>query len=233
MRVAITRRGGALASGYAQFPLTRRRAWPDGVVALRQELAIAQEGTWLAVTSGFTFQVMREAGIEIPAGIRLACVGRATAAHAPFMPQVIGGGAASAAALAAQFPQPGENNRVIYPCSALASHVLEESLTQRGYQVKRLEIYTSDPEPEAVRALANYAPNAIVVTSGSAARALAAYYPQPLPALVAIGEPTASAIHECGFTPAAIAHEPTPAGIAAAVTSASREPACNAPPSPA
>ncbi|MDD7465742.1 MAG: uroporphyrinogen-III synthase [Actinomycetaceae bacterium] len=203
-RIAITRAGEVgedLARGWMAIPLTRRRTLPDGCrtladifariescglrdasysAAVEPSAAAARQPIWLAITSGFIFDVLAQTGIEIPPQLSLACVGAASAAKSPIRVDLIGSSPASARSLAAAFPdRRGEAGsvQVIFPCSALASSDLEEGLDARGYRVERVEVYTTEADPAGVERLVAAHPEVVVVTAGSAARALASYYP--------------------------------------------------------
>ncbi|MCI5826139.1 MAG: uroporphyrinogen-III synthase [Arcanobacterium sp.] len=189
--------------------------------AASQTGEIAQKGglasgspTWLAVTSGFTFTVLAQAGIPIPAQLRVACVGAATAAQSPVNPALVGPPPASAKALVGAFPAVQDLSAhmdaplVIFPASALASSDLENGLLKRGYRVQRVNVYATEPDVEGVERLVASHPAVIVVTSSSAAQALAVHYlpvaiaqglSPEIPPLVAIGAPTARAIRAAGL----------------------------------
>jgi hypothetical protein len=100
--------------------------------------------------------------------VRVASVGIATAKAlgslgitSSFTPST-----ATGKALAAELPFEGHHPSVLYPCSALAADTVAESLADRGFNVTRLETYTTvpaqwAPEEEAM------ARSAAVVSFGS------------------------------------------------------------------
>lgn len=227
-QVAITRAASDFTAGWHAQPVTRRRPLPAGLAALRErlaelcdrlseprkQLADPQGGHWLAVTSGFTFEVMAEAGIAIPAQMNLAVVGPGTAKRAPRAPDLIAPPPHTGETLAGELAAiVNPARRVVFPCSALASGVLTSRLADSGITVERVEVYATESWPAGVAALAARAPRALIVTASSAARALATHWRGQLPALIAIGQPTARTLAELGLPVADVADEPTREGL--------------------
>lgn len=227
MRIAITRAPSQLGRGWIEQPVTRRVTLPRGVAHLNDVFETAQFGanddagalsaTWVAVTSAHVFDVLDSAGITIPEHLPLACVGAATARRAGSRPAYVAPPPATADTLATGLlALPERPERVIFPCSQLASHVLEERLAGQ-IEVERIEVYTTQAEPANVEDLAGRNPDVVVVTASSAARALIDNWPGKLPALVAIGEPTAASLRAAGHPPAAVARTPDRAGLEEAI----------------
>lgn len=184
---------------------------------------------WMVLTSAAGAAAVRAAG-AVGAGAgpgerdgrRIAAVGPATAAavaEAGLRIDLVPARDFSARGLAAALL--GElrtHARVLLPVSELASDEVESALAAEGHRVERVTAYRTLPAPRnpwVERAVGAGAVDAILVSSGSAARELAARF-APLPegtAVVAIGDPTAAALAAAGLTPAAIAVEHTAAGL--------------------
>lgn len=117
---------------------------------------------------------------------------------------------------------------VLLPGSAIAGPELADGLHAAGWEVERLAVYTTAPAapedlPEGLAtAWREGRYDAVVLTAGSSARALAQLLgPTPAgTAVVAIGHPTAAAAERAGLPCRAVASTPTPEGIAAAATDA-------------
>ncbi|VEI13387.1 uroporphyrinogen-III synthase [Trueperella bialowiezensis] len=232
MKIAATRAPSQLTEGWISIPVTRRVPLPEGIARLREAFteiaaccddegrrekpvrhgADAAAGHWLAVTSGYTFTVLAESGLEIPQGMPIACVGQATARRAPRSPQLIAPAPSTAAQLAVALVA-AKPRRVTFPASALAATTLTDSLAAAGIPTTRIDIYTSEPSPEGVRKMAAERPDVVVVTSSSAGRTLAEHWPGDLPLLVAIGQPTADTLTSLGAPPAGVAATPDRRGI--------------------
>lgn len=215
MKVAVTRATSALTGDWLAIPITRRFALPAGVERFGEAQEEAAPGTWVAVTSPHTFQVLRAAGRGIDEKLKLACVGAATAKKSPRTPDLVGPQPSSGASLVAAFPE--GDGHVILPCSQAASATVEDGLRERGYTIERIAIYGVEDDPAGVTQLAAAHPDVIVVTAGSAGRALARLWPRELPPLIALGEPTAKALIEAGIPAAEIAPTPDRAGIETAL----------------
>lgn len=222
MRVAITRPRSALTQGWHAMPVTSRSPIPSGIAAVADALRVGN-ADWIAVTSPFVFHVLESNGIALPRDLHLACVGEATAAAAPRDADFIGPPPASAEAMVRSFPR--GTGRVLFPCSVQASTVLEEGLRDLGYSVDRVDIYRSEDDPAGVAALASLESDAVIVTAGSAARSIAAHWPSnaTLPPLIAIGEPTAHALHAARIPAAATSATPDRNGLEACLERISRD----------
>jgi uroporphyrinogen-III synthase len=130
--------------------------------------------------------------------------------------------------LAAELPLvPGD--RIILPRTDIADEALPDALRARGAVVTSVVAYATIEAPAAsgsrlVAALDDGPVDAIVVTSGSAARGVLtlasddAIRIRLLAApVVAIGEPSAAAARELGFPVVLVAPSPDPAGLASFV----------------
>ncbi|SJM54593.1 Uroporphyrinogen-III methyltransferase / Uroporphyrinogen-III synthase [Actinomycetales bacterium JB111] len=118
-------------------------------------------------------------------------------------------------------PAPGT---VLLPASALADPAGRAALTDNGWHVRSVPVYTTaqTDDPAAVTAATTPWPDAVALTSPSNLRALVAIAGPPPAgcALVAIGSTTAEAIRSEGLPVAAEAQAPTPAALAAAAAAA-------------
>jgi len=139
--------------------------------------------------------------------VRVAAVGESTARvlegqglEVAFLPS-----RAEARALARELPGAG---RVLWPTSARAGDELVKELARRGFEVRRLNVYTtrrrapSEEEREAARRAV-----AVMLGSPSAAEAWASLGLPLLPA-AAVGEKTGKRAEELGFSPVVAAREP-------------------------
>ena len=127
---------------------------------------------WLVVTSATAVRVVAGRTPSLPAGVRVACVGEATAraARAAGWPVDLVPADASAAGLVAALP--ADAGPVLHPRSEIAAPTLVDGLRARGIDVDDPVAYrtvgTGD-EPVALEP----PPDAVLVTSGSVAREVA------------------------------------------------------------
>ncbi|MDK1327124.1 uroporphyrinogen-III synthase [Arthrobacter sp. zg-Y1143] len=183
----------------------------------------------------------------VPADTRIAAVGAGTRQaleeigfDIDFMPEAD----QSARGLAASWPDPsgsdpeGGDLRVLLPQADIADPSLNEALTSLGWDVRAVTAYCTVDypapgvrftpaaegaallDPDAFAASAPAGKRAVVLTSPSIARRFVRRC-SPLPSgtlLVAIGESTAARMRELGAGPHAVAKQPTPAGIAQALS---------------
>ncbi|MCW4384442.1 uroporphyrinogen-III synthase [Salinibacterium sp. SYSU T00001] len=180
-------------------------------------LARAREGLaqacydWLVVTSATTVDVLGDSLVHIPDSTRVAAVGDATAtalrAHGcrvDFVPRE----EQSATGLLREWP--GDGGRVLLPQSEIAADTLERGLGALGCEVVAVAAYTTRGvlmDEEVRRRVSEGAIDAVLLTSGSMARELAAQC-APLPEstlVVCLGVPTASAAATAGLSVAAVA----------------------------
>ncbi|UWX96359.1 uroporphyrinogen-III synthase [Arthrobacter zhaoxinii] len=183
----------------------------------------------------------------VPADTRIAAVGAGTRQaleeigfDIDFLPDTD----QSARGLAASWPDPsgsdpeGGDLRVLLPQADVADPSLNDALTSLGWDVRAVTAYCTVDypaagvrftpavpgegllDPEAFAASAPAGPRAVVLTSPSIARRFVRRC-APVPAgtlLVAIGESTAARMRELGADADAVAKQPTPAGIAQALS---------------
>lgn len=204
MRIAVTSTSPSLVGGWHSHPVITKETIEAGVTELR-ELLSTTGPAWLIVTSAHVFTILEEAGITIPDHVRIACVGQGTAKRAP-RTDFVGPQPASAATFADAF-DPGDLP-MIFPASAGASGVIE------SLGATRINLYAPVIDTEAVAALVEWGPDVVVVTSPSAATAIASAWTIEYPRCIALGQPTAAALEEAGITPDATAPTPTLGGIA-------------------
>lgn len=173
--------------------------------------------------------IVRRAGVlgvgrPIPADTRIAAVGGATAAalRAADLPvDLVPSRGGSAAALADVWPHPAGDVRVLLPASEIGLLVLRDRLQDKGYAVDWVAAYAprSVPVPTAVAEdLRSARYSAVLLTSPSLAAVVAGTTPHPDVLMIAIGATTAAAAAGRGLSVAAVADEPTPAGLLAALT---------------
>lgn len=221
---------------------------PEGetLARLTDALARLRNGgyDWLVVTSPRAVGALRGAGgVEIGPGTRVAAVGGATALAladagiaADFVPD-----AQSAAGLVAEWPGAGEGReaapgRVLLPHSDLAHTTVAEGLRARGYDVDPVVAYRTLPAPltaEASRALAAGRIRAVLLTSGSAGRAVAdELRAHPEAAIVSIGAQTTADLRAAGLPVAAESQQPTAESLLDAAARAAGTPPTSPPTSP-
>lgn len=111
---------------------------------------------------------------------------------------------ATGAVLARELPKSRDGCTVLYPASVKASDEIEHSLSERGFQVTRLNTYSTVPIQEVNQAMLAEAALApvVAVASPSAVRAWAniiSKFESWNGALACIGETSASAAREAGL----------------------------------
>jgi uroporphyrinogen-III synthase len=172
-----------------------------------------------------------ELGVAVPADTRVAAVGAATAAalRSAGIPVDLwpphGG---TAAVLVDLWPHATGGERVLLPSSEIGLTVLADGLAAKGYRVDRVAAYAPRPLPasDAVAAdLRGGAYDAVLLTSPSLARAVADVGPADGVRMVAIGSTTAAGAVAVGLRVDAVADDPTPAGLLAALRRAFAAPA--------
>lgn len=155
---------------------------------------------WLVVTSATAVRVVAGRVPRLPAGVRVACVGDATAraARQAGWPVDLVPDEESAAGLAAALPT--DAGPVLFPRSEIAATTLVDALRARGIAVSEVVAYRTvgtghdpivlDPPPDAV-----------LVTSGSVARQVAARMTplDPSTHVACIGPSTADAARAAGL----------------------------------
>jgi len=196
-------------------------------------LLAAQLDARVVVTSANAARAATEAAARLGLGtgaFRWAAVGEATAAvlaHAgiegAFVPSRPDG-----ATLAAELPL-GPSEELILPRTDIADESLPAALRARGARVRSVVAYRTVEAPESSRvrlaaAIDDGTIDAVILTSGSTARGLLALAADEATLeglrstpVLAIGEPTARASRELGFTTVLVAPSPEPAALAAFV----------------
>lgn len=164
----------------------------------------------------------------VPADTRVAAVGPATAAalrSAGFPVDLVPEHAGSAAVLASIWPTAHSGESVLLPQSEIAGGVLADGLGAKGFRVETVTAYRTLPQPlppTVTADLAAGAYEAVLLTSPSTVRSLAAAAVHPNTVLGAIGRSTATAITSAGLRIAYTAVDPTDvaliAGLAAFAT---------------
>lgn len=190
----------------------------------------AGEYDWIVVTSATTAAVLQAAGARPQPQVKTAAVGPVTAAaiqNIGFRLHVIPSRDFSAEGLAvsvlAAIPSTGPTVRIFFPVSELADTRLENALRAAGHEVDRVGAYSTAQTPE-ISGLRDTAASGgfdvVLVTSGSAARAVAASL-TPLPShtrLAAIGRPSAAALAKEGLRADIVADLSTTDGLLDAVS---------------
>lgn len=208
--------------------LTRTEALP--VEPLLQAIRAGGFDT-VAFTSARTLGVLADAGVRLPdimpPNVTVAAVGPATAKAvreaglAVSAQPTAGGGAALAAGL-------GRGSAVLIPGAADPAPGLAAGLREAGRPVIEIPVYRtvqSDDIDTSIVAAWPYDFDAFVVTAPSAARAAADLLGVPGPPVIALGSTSAAAATEAGFDVIAVAAEPTPSGLAAALAHLREDPA--------
>ena len=180
---------------------------------------------WLVVTSATTVDVFVGQNASIPASTKIAAVGETTAAalilagyRADFVPT----GDNSARGLVKEWPQSEITGRVLVPQSDIAEPNLVSGLGGLGLDVQFVAAYRTVGVPVAESVAADVASgriNAILVSSGSVARQIAAQL-APLPegtVVACIGPRTAFDARAAGLTVDLIAEDRSAESLVAAL----------------
>lgn len=212
MRVLLTSAPGELSAQLSAAgacveatAVTRAQLLDGAADQLTQALESAAD--WLVLTSART--VMCAPALQVPAGTKVAAVGSATARaarRAGLAVDLVPPGAVGGTELAAALPDgPG---RVVLPCSQLADPALAQALRDKGWQVQVIALYTMASQDFTFAGFDSY--DAVIVTAGSAARALLAVTgipPAGLPVLC-LGPSTARTCASLGITVTAVPPHP-------------------------
>jgi uroporphyrinogen-III synthase len=199
----------------------------DDAGALASALDLLQAGhfEWIVITSATTVDVLTGQGARIPAGTRIAAVGETTGAaltlagyRVDFVPQRDN----SARGLVKEWPPEAITGPVLVPQSDLAEPNLVSGLTERGVEAHFVSAYRTIGVPAADAVLEDVASGrigAILVTSGSVARQVAAQFaPLPEQTVVAcIGPRTAFDARAAGLTVDVIAEDRTADSLVASL----------------
>jgi uroporphyrinogen-III synthase len=207
--------------------------WPAVSVAparsdsLEQHLAHVEDFQWIIFASRHAVTAVLRVLSRLPAGVRVAAIGRATAQvlrHRGFKVDLVPA-EANAAALVGAFAAEGcTGARILYPASSRALPTIASGLSQLGAQVVQVEAYRTDAAPlnaeECCAWIDRGAIGVVTFASPSAVieleRALGATHFARLLSqarAVAIGPTTARALAERGRE-AVLAESATLAGLA-------------------
>lgn len=232
-RVAITRaepgelgaRLAALGATVVHVPLIATTAPEDGGVALAAALARLSQFDWLVVTSANGARAVGAAARDVPA-VRLAAVGPSTAAALGELagrPVDLVPAAARAEGLLEEFP--ARPVLVLLAQADQARPVLADGLAAVGHDVEVVVAYRTVERPPTDAETAQLAAaDAVVLASGSAARAYAAAVDPTgaagRPVVVCIGPVTAEAARAAGVEVDHVAPHPDPETLTTLLTTA-------------
>ena len=191
----------------------------DGINSLRSMLVDVDSISWVVVSSpngARVVSMLHEEGCPLPP---VAVIGAATAEAIGHSVDLVSR-RANATSLVDDFPI-GEG-RVIVVQGERADDILTTGLTAKGWAVTRCNVYrTLDASPDEDELEEAMRCDAVVLASGSAVanwvRLVGADFAG---AVVVIGPATQSAAETAGLVVAAVASEPSPAGIVEALGSA-------------
>lgn len=192
-------------------------AGSDDPAALAAALARLEAGeyAWIVVSSATTVDVLMSFGTTIPEGTRIAAVGETTSTalalagyRVDFVPELDN----SARGFVRSWPAEAEPGRVLVPQSELTDPTLEAGLARLGFQADFVVAYRTVGVPVAPEVVADVRSGrirAVLVSSGSVARQIAAQF-APLGedvVVVCIGPRTAFDTRAAGLPVHAIAEE--------------------------
>ncbi|WP_418514457.1 uroporphyrinogen-III C-methyltransferase [Deinococcus sp. RM] len=225
----LSERLRARGASVLEVPLIRfaPTAQPEALHACLRDLSGV---AWLLLTSNQAvaalFEHLDALGLDARhlAGTRLAAVGPSTARslaerglRADFVPSVAG-----ARHLGAQIPATPDGGTLLHLTSQLAEDHLERALAARGLPYGRAELYRTEPaRPDDLSMDRLRGAAVVTLASGSAARHLAALAGTDF-RVAAMGEQTADAAREAGFTRVTVAAVPTLDALADAAEAALR-----------
>jgi uroporphyrinogen-III synthase len=218
-RVLVPRGGkwgdgvAATLRGYGAIPIIAPMinfAASDDEADLAKALADLQAGRfdWIVITSATTVDVLNSQQVRIPESTKIAAVGETTGAalslagyHVDYVPAADN----SARGLVKEWPRTDITGRVLIPQSDIAEPTLVSGLTTLGLDVQFVSAYRTvgvPVSPEIAKDVASGKIGAVLVTSGSVARQIAAQLaPLPETTLVAcIGPRTAYDARAAGLT---------------------------------
>lgn len=195
--------------------------------ALANALHELQDGQfdWIVLTSATTVDVLVSQGVRIPDSTRVAAVGETTAAaltlagyRVDFAPTADN----SARGLVKEWPASEIHGRVLVPQSDVAEPTLVAGLAKLGFEAEFVTAYRTvgvPVSPEVAADVASGRIGALLITSGSVARQVAAQL-SPIPdgtVIVCIGPRTAFDTRAAGLPVHAIAEERTSDALVAAL----------------
>ncbi len=123
-----------------ELPSIGTKRCPQGMASLKTQ---AESAEYIVITSPEAAKVLIDSCSPLPPNPRLVAVGKATSSLLPrpssFIPSKSTG-----KTLALELPlSPGPDGltRVLYPCSSQASDDVQSTLTDRGFEVTRIDTY--------------------------------------------------------------------------------------------
>lgn len=170
---------------------------------------------WIVITSATTVDVLTSQGTRVPDSTRIAAVGETTAAAlalAGYRVDFVPSSDNSARGLVKEWPASDIRGRVLIPQSDIADPTLVAGLSKIGFAVEFVTAYRTvgvPVAPEVAMDVASGQIGAILVTSGSVARQVAAQL-APLPdetVVACIGPRTAFDARAAGLPVHVIAEE--------------------------
>jgi uroporphyrinogen-III synthase len=197
------------------LPLVAIEALSDADLdSLRAALRDIERYDWVVFTSANGVAVARRLGADLGEA-RIAAVGPATAAavreldlEPSFVPERFAG------AQIVPGLEPLSGARILLPQADIADPELAEELRNRGATVEAIPAYrTVEVERSAPELAELRAADAVVLTSGSAARSLASRGGAGDAIVLCIGPRTADVAHEVGLPVGLVAREATSEGI--------------------
>jgi uroporphyrinogen-III synthase len=207
-------------------PLINFASADDGA-ALANALHELQDGQfeWLVITSATTVDVLVGQGVSVPSSTRIAAVGETTAAAlvlAGFAVDLVPASDNSARGLVKEWAGAKIHGRVLVPQSDLVEPNLESGMRELGLHAQFVSAYRTVgvPVADSVRAdVASGRINAVLVSSGSVARQIAAQLaPLPTETVVAcIGPRTAFDARAAGLRVDLIAEDRSADSLVAAL----------------
>lgn len=195
---------------------------PGAGLALAAAARELGPGDWLVVTSANAVEpcaaAMRSSG---PGGCAVAAVGRSTEAklRERGVDVALVADPPNAAGLVERFPEgPG---KALYAAGDLAGGTVGEGLAAKGWELERIDVYSTRPRvlsPTEIAAVAGA--DAVTLFSSSAVHAVmnaltAAELGAPV--VVCAGQPTAATAAMRGLRVDAVAADPSPDGVCAAL----------------
>lgn len=202
-----------------EVPLIRIVEPADGGAALARSLASLERYDWLVVTSPNGARAVREALADRPLGApQVAAVGPATAAELG-RPVELVPERSVAEGLLEVMPSAPPGGRVLLPQADGARAALAEGLRAAGWQVDAVEAYRTVPvDPDPGLLAEAEAADALLLASGSAARAWAAATARTPRHVVTIGPVTSEVARDLGLKVDAEAADHSLAGLIDALT---------------
>jgi uroporphyrinogen-III synthase len=170
---------------------------------------------WIVITSATTVDVLTSQGTRVPDSTRIAAVGETTAAAlalAGYRVDFVPSSDNSARGLVKEWPASDIRGRVLIPQSDIAEPTLVAGLSKLGFAVEFVTAYRTigvPVTPDVAMDVASGRIRAVLVTSGSVARQIAAQL-APLPdstVVACIGPRTAFDARAAGLPVHVIAEE--------------------------